>query len=498
MPHADQQILAVPTRRRFHTQAAIAILAVFAIFAILLALAPQAVRAQDTRNVVEPHIPSACIVLRAHLTAQGDTLAASDESRPDTAAIQHALDHCTLGHAVELKSDASHDAFLSGPLELRAGVTLLIDQGVTLFASRNPRDYDVIPGKCGTITEQPHGCKPMLSGTGVANAAIMGDGVIDGRGGMKILGPDAKDGDLSWWNLAEKARAHFLQNNPRMIVLTDCDNFILYRIHLRNSPNFHVSYSGGNGFTVWGITISVPGNARNADGIDIGQPFPIATRPTTNVTVTHSFIHAGDDIVAAKSPYGLLTSHITVAHNHFYTGHGMSIGSATSGGITAMRVSDLTIDGPDNAFHIKSNTKLGGPVHDIEFSDICVRNSRNPIDIETHYDSTGHEVDGTTPDKLPHFTDIRFNNVSIAGGGKITLDGLDAAHPIAITLHNVVLDQPQIYKYVEDNAILHLDGSNLPVSGENVTSTNTQAAASTAPNNCAVRFVPFPDPISPR
>jgi polygalacturonase len=470
------------------------------LLAILVSVASYAVHAQDTRNVVEPHIPSACVVLRAHLTAQGDTLAAADESRLDTAAIQHALDHCASGHAVELKADGARDAFLSGPLELRAGVTLLIDKGVTLFASRNPRDYDLVadalPGKCGTITQTTHGCKPMLSGTGVANAAIMGDGVIDGRGGMKMLGAD-----LSWWDLAEKARAHFLQNNPRMVVLTDCDNFVLYRIHLRNSPNFHVSYSGGNGFTVWGITISVPGNARNADGIDIGQPYPVATRPTTNVTVTHSFIHAGDDIVAAKSPYGLLTSHITVAHNHFYTGHGMSIGSATSGGIEAMRVWDLTIDGPDNAFHIKSNTKLGGLVHDVEFSDICVRNSRNPIDIETHYDSSGHEVDGTTADKLPHFTGIRFNNISIAGGGKITLDGLDAAHPIDLTLHNVVIDQPQIYKYVEDNAILHLDGSNLPVSGENVTATNTQATVSitvSAAASCAARFVPFPDPLSAR
>jgi polygalacturonase len=446
--------------------------------------------AQDTRHVVEPRIPPACTVLHATRTAQGDAPTLPDESSLDTAAIQHALDHCTPGHAVELAPTAAHNAFLTGPLELRANVTLVIDKGVTLYASRNPRDYDLVPGVCGTITETPHHCKPILGGSNIANAAIMGDGTIDGRGGATILGQD-----LSWWDLAEKARAHFLQNNPRMLVLTDSDNFTLYRIHLRNSPNFHVSYSGGNGFTVWGVTISVPANARNADGIDIGQPFPIATKPTTNVTVTHSFIHAGDDIVAAKSPNGLLTSNITVAHNHFYTGHGMSIGSATSGGIAHMRVSDLTLDGPDNAFHIKSNVKLGGLVHDIEFSDVCVRNARNPIDIETHYDSAGHEVDGTTPDKLPTFTDIRFNNVSIAGGGKITLDGLDAAHPLGLILHNLTLDDPATYKIIADHAHLQAEGTNLHPTGEDVTSTGPNTApAATA---CATRFFPFPDPITP-
>jgi polygalacturonase len=34
---------------------------------------------------------------------------------------------------VELKTGGANNAFLTGPLEMRAGVTLLIDEGVTLF-----------------------------------------------------------------------------------------------------------------------------------------------------------------------------------------------------------------------------------------------------------------------------------------------------------------------------------------------------------------------------
>ncbi len=44
----------------------------------------------------------------------------------------------------------------------------------------------------------------------------MGDGVIDGRGGEKMLGSQ-----YSWWDLAEQARAGGGQQVPRLIVATD-------------------------------------------------------------------------------------------------------------------------------------------------------------------------------------------------------------------------------------------------------------------------------------
>jgi polygalacturonase len=41
---------------------------------------------------------------------------------------------------VELKPDGDRQIFLSGPLQLKAGVTLRIDADAALFASRDPRD----------------------------------------------------------------------------------------------------------------------------------------------------------------------------------------------------------------------------------------------------------------------------------------------------------------------------------------------------------------------
>ena len=53
---------------------------------------------------------------------------------------------CKPGKAVERKADGSHDALFTATLQLRQGVTLLVDKGAILFGSRNPRNYDLGPG----------------------------------------------------------------------------------------------------------------------------------------------------------------------------------------------------------------------------------------------------------------------------------------------------------------------------------------------------------------
>ena len=285
-------------------------------------------------------------------------------------------------------------------------MVLAVNRGTYLFASRNPRDYDRRPGVCGTITQDGRGCKALINGDNVSDAGVMGDGVIDGRGGETMLGQN-----ISWWNLADQARAGGTQNNPRIMVLNHCDRFVLYRITLMNSPNFHVGYSGGNGFTVWGVKIWCPERARNTDGIDPGN--------STNVTITHCYIHTGDDQVAIKAPAGAPTTHMSIIHNHFYTGHGMSIGSNTDGGASAIRVSDLSIDGADNGLRIKSNITRGGLVDDVVFDDVCIRDTANPVLMDTSY--TAHESEAK--DRPPVFRDIVIRNVRVEGGGKVTLKG---------------------------------------------------------------------------
>ncbi|MDE2050374.1 MAG: hypothetical protein KGJ72_05090 [Gammaproteobacteria bacterium] len=83
--------------------------------------------AQDMRNVAQPSLPHSCVVLHARLSAPHGVLPPGAERHPDTGRIQQAMDHCAAGQAVELAADGGDQVFLSGPLALRSGVTLVID-----------------------------------------------------------------------------------------------------------------------------------------------------------------------------------------------------------------------------------------------------------------------------------------------------------------------------------------------------------------------------------
>lgn len=451
-------------------------------FVLLMApLAVAAAVAQDTRAVSEPKIPPVCAVLQAQLTGQSDGTIVQGEMHPDTERIQNALDGCEPGHAVELvlpkfgpmvARNPGYNAFLSGPLELRNGVTLVVDKGVTLYASRNPAEYEIFQpeagrgarGLCGTSMPRPAqfptfsvnqaarpkgGCRALITADHVQNAGVMGEGTIDGRGYAKLTGKD-----YSWWQMARRAQPHDdLYFAARLISADYADGFTLYGIHLNNSMNYHVGVSHTNGFTAWGVHLQTPTNkkligtendARNTDGIDPGT--------STNVTVIHSWIDNGDDNIAIKQG----VSHMSVIDNHFYSGHGMSIGSETVLGQSFLLVDGLTEDHTASGIRIKSNVMRGGPVHDLVYRNVCMRDVPIPIAISPYY--TNQTVEPFEDpkykgDKIPDYKRITLDHVFSETPGDVLIAGLDAAHRTEVTLESVHVEgvkPAQVHmKYVE-------------------------------------------------
>jgi polygalacturonase len=442
--------------------------------------------AQDRRTVVEPHIPAVCAKLEARLSAPHGVLSDADERRLDTERIQQTIDHCAAGKAVELHGSGERNVFLAAPFHLQPGITLLIDANTVLYASRNPRDYDINPDSCGVVDQNGHGCKPFIIADHAPHSAIMGDGAIDARGGETLLGQKT-----SWWDLAHIAKVNDTkQNCTRMLIVRESDDFVLYRITLRNSPNFHVAVEKTNGFTAWGVKIDTPATARNTDGID-----PSAS---SDVSILHSYIRTGDDNVAIKAGRAGGSSHITVAHSHFYSGHGMSIGSETSGGVSAVRVSDLTIDGADNGIRIKSDPSRGGVVQDVVYDDVCIRNVRNPIILTPHYTTFPGNL-------LPVYREITLKDVHVVTPGQVTLDGFDTAHKLGVTLNNVFADGLSASAVHASNAeIIIGPGLGNLISGgesrgEGVTVTQRPNSSVGAPLACDARFEEYPaNPTAPR
>lgn len=432
--------------------------------------------AQDRRTVSEPKIPLVCQTLKASLLALEGEIDAKDEAKLDTERIQKALNACGRGKALRLVVEGEKNAFLSGPLSLPSGTTLFVDRGVTLFASRDPKLYDVTPGTCGLVNNEPAGCRPFLSVKNAPHASIMGEGAIDGRGGSKLLNQEK-----SWWTLAEEARSGGRQQVPRLMEISGSDDFTLYRITLRNSANFHVVYRGGRGFTAWGVKIDTPKNARNTDGIDPAD--------SSDITVTRSYIRTGDDNIAIKGS-GSGVQHMSVIDNHFYYGHGMSIGSETFAGVSDLLVKDLTLEGTDSGIRIKSNKTRGGLVDRITYENVCIRKNKAPISIDTQYNNPGPKQD-----LYPEFRNILIRNVQISGGGKIVVDGIDSKHRTSLTLNGVLVDDPSNYNYFAEHAMITYgpDPVNFRLTGADVTSSGSAEAKSSVTGVCEGKFVPFPE-----
>jgi polygalacturonase len=413
----------------------------------LAALLANAAHAQDTRNVREPVVPPSCTVINA---------APAETGQDDTARIQAAIDKCAPGHALHLSPKGSDTAFVSGPLALRSGVTLYVDAGATLFASTNPMLFDRGARTCGTNDQSGRGCRPLITAEGVTGAGIMGEGAIDGQGGRLIDGKPE-----SWWQIARRAQKEKTrQNVPRLIVIDRARDFTMYRVTLRNSPNFHVAMNRVDGFTAWGVRIDTPHDARNTDGIDPGA--------SRNVTIAYSYIRTGDDNVAIKAGDSGPTENVSILHNHFYSGHGMSIGSETNGGVRNILVEDLDMDGTTSGLRIKSNDRRGGEVRGVVYRNVCLRDVKWPLFVDTHYEPA-------PPGQLiPSYADVRMEQVRSLTPGRLSLGGYDDKHPLMITLRDVVIDgNPQL-----KTEFAHLDGA-----------VNAPGAKAL---DCSKRFEPFP------
>ena len=436
-------------------------------------------RAQDTRNVTEPRYPEICKILYAQLTPHDGKLPDEPIERHyrDNDRIVKAMANCPAGKSVVLHgSKTGKSVFLISPMRLRAGITLVIDSSAALWGSRDPREYDVAPGSCGILspTQGPRGpgCLPLLLAEDAPHSGIMGDGVIDGRGGAKLIG-----GNETWWELAHRAKVEDAnQAVSRLLVVRRSPDFTLYRITLRNSPNCHVSTEATDGFTAWAVRIDTPKWARNTDGIDPGSG-------STNLSIIDSFIRSGDDGISPKAgPQGAVT-HMTVRNTHLYNGHGFGIGSQTSGGLSAIRVDGLSIDGADNGLRIKSDRSRGGLVDDVRFENVCMRAVINPIVLNPFYTT----FDGN---KIPWYRNILLHNVHALSPGPITLAGLDSGHKLEATLDNVTIDGVRSADITARHATLTVRHGNLDPTGEDVHTTGSERGV--APYACdAGKFPPF-------
>lgn len=485
-------------------------------------------------KVNKPNFPdpdAICAVLDAKITPDKNKSidffdSNPNNSSPDTQRIQSAINSCRSGQAVMLTHGSNNaSGFLTGALNLKSGVTLWIDKGVTLYASRNPEDYKSKLGPCGVDSNQrdPLFCTPLITASHTSGSAIMGDGVIDGRGGS-LLTNGANKNTYSWWDLSlEAKKSGKFQHNPRLLEVDDSSNFTIYKTAFINAPQFTVVIERSNQIVAWNTKIltptleysvanyQCPENSSNNGEKHIKCYTPTTVKNTdgfdpinsSKVLLTDSYISTGDDHVSVKSNgKGPESTLLSFLNNHFYFGHGISIGSETQGGVDGLEVNQLSIEQNsgmwDNGLRIKTSSSNGGEVQNISYDHVCMHNVISPIVLDTNYDNTKGKY-------VPWIKNVSYNYIhsytdSDQALPKITLNA-SGSKPVDASLNNVIFEsrQPNIDNIDNINLTfgpgpVSFSSSVTANSKKNITTKVLPVSSDTPKDaeNCENAFVKFP------
>ena len=334
---------------------------------------------------------------------------------------------------------------------------------------------------------------PLIGVHNVKNAAVMGEGAIDGRGDKGVIGRT-----YTWWEQSRAAAKIIPAGDvasqgvkysaPRLVVADHADGLILYKVRLHNSPNFHVTVSNTDGFTAWGVHLLTPTvrgeDARNTDGIDPGS--------SRNITVTKSWIDNGDDNIAIKAN----VQHMSVLDNHFYSGHGMSIGSEARDE-DGILVDTLTLDHTTSGIRVKSNVQRGRhrAKPDVSQRLHAKRSGARVHHPVLHRQTADGIVDvGMKGDRTPDYKQIALENVLSLTPGVVQVAGLSVDHPTEITFNGVEVRgiRPEQAKAVFTHVTLGPMGANFTLRGNGVTTTPAQQPAKLT-IQCAGKFPPYQD-----
>ena len=205
---------------------------------------------------------------------------------------------------------------------------------------------------------------------------------------------------------------------PRLIVFDHCKHVRVEGVTIQNSPFWQLVPYYSDDVLIRNVRILAPPHSPNTDAVD---PFS-----SSNVRIDHLYADVGDDNIAIKS--GAINSpggddpsrDITITDCTFLHGHGLSIGSEIAGGAHNIVAERIHFEGTDNGIRVKANRDRGNDVSNLVFSDIDMKDVKNPMVISEYYPRILPPEGEVTPEPVtrltPHFHNIMLKNVTATGG----------------------------------------------------------------------------------
>ena len=291
----------------------------------------------------------------------------------NTTAFQNAINAVAAGGLVNgLRGgmvEIPSGTFLCGPLMLKSNVRLQLDSGAVVRLL----PYGSWPGSpyTGTVS-------PLINGSSLTNIAVTGMGMFDGQGSP-------------WW-IANNNNSAI--NRPLILSLQPCSQVLLQDFTSSNPPVAHIALKGvGGNINIIAIKLFAPDSAdpvnpsHNTDGVDLAE---------TNALFQDCIISTGDDNIAIGSS-GSVSKDILVTNCFFGFGHGLSIGSFTSGGVSNLTVVNCTFSNTGNGIKIKSERNRGGVVQNLNYYNLTMTNVGWPVQFYSYYEFGLGTLTGVTP-----------------------------------------------------------------------------------------------------
>ena len=356
--------------------------------------------------------------------------AAGDGEQEDTPFLQAAILCCPEGGRVLIPAGE----YRTGPLFLKSRMTMEIAGGAALRLLTDRKRFPVLPGN--TPADNPggelllglfEGCREddfasALTGIGVEDVRVIGEGVIDGR---------AHEGD--WW-VNPKVRRTACRGN--LLYTMNCRGMTVQGLTFMNSPSWNIHPSFSEELDFIDIRVKAPWDSPNTDGFD-----PESCR---KVRLLGAEISVGDDCIAIKSGkiglgsrYRRPCEDLEIAWCALLDGHGgVTVGSEMAGGVRRVLAHHCYMKGNDRALRIKTRRGRGrdGVIDDILFRDIRMDGVKMPLVVNSFYfcDADGKTEWVQSREKLP--VDETTPEVGTVSFERVKAEGCKACAAYALGL----------------------------------------------------------------
>ena len=352
--------------------------------------------------------------------------AKDNSSFKNTKAIQAAINACTKGGTVYIPKGT----FVSGALFLKSDMTLFIAKGAVLKGCLDLEDY--LPMYLNRFEGWELKTYASLINAGtlnrdgsyiIKNLRITGGGTISG-GGKKL-------GDAMIAANGDRSRG-------RLICLMNCQDVSISNLTITEPPCWTIHYIYSNNISCHDLNIITYG-IRNSDGIDPDS--------STDSYIFNCTFDTGDDCIAIKSgknPEGYFiakpTKNVRITDCDFVRGHGISIGSEISGGVSEVLVQDCKAGALINGMQIKGTKERGAYVKNVTVADCQLLKI-------TVFSKLGYNNDGAGAPSPPIFENFVFKNIDLSNAPVndtvINLNGFkDPGHRLKnVSFNNIIMPE---------------------------------------------------------